>query len=290
MDRRFIESIIEISDETLNNNKRWEDIKFHPTCQIYLIKLSKDLFASLASIDSYDKTSNLIYVPTYDKISNWISANLPLNFGFIIKKTNNIWESTPQETLTSSKDMIMTEFWKSIIDDFIKWSFSNNLEGQVYLPWDIQKFIMNTYPNFLVNDDKLPVTFIVNGNPNTFNISFDLMMGIMLFSFVAGRDFQATMFNDVINKLPRGLSSELDNEIKATKSIISRSLFDITLDKGYLVDIGKNTFQFESPDFIQGWSTGALWANVDPYSYLENLRSYQVSSDGELITTQLELY
>ena len=97
----------------------------------------------------------------------------------------------------------------------------------------------------------------------------DFVSGLLLFSLVSGVDFQPTMFGAPFDSNYMFNSPRYNGHLQSKYSLL----------------INNNKCYFNNPDFMQGFSTGSLWANLDHHNYWSDLRDYSDgSNDGVAIT------
>lgn len=56
---------------------------------------------------------------------------------------------------------------------------------------------------------------------------------------------------------------------------------DTPLDTDFTVEVNGVTYCFNTPDFMQGFATGALWTNMDHHLYWKNLISYMINLETQ---------
>lgn len=132
------------------------------------------------------------------------------------------------------------------------------------LPWDINDALSQD-PELskifgVTNEKALPVTVTISNNTFTHMLTNEFTVGLLLFSVVTTQNFHITLFGhnfDTIN------------------NVVSRYSFDPnSITHQYSIIIGDNTYAFNTTDFIQGFTTGALWLNTDPHLFCHTLLSY----------------
>jgi hypothetical protein len=64
----------------------------------------------------------------------------------------------------------------------------------------------------------------------------------------------------------------------------NRFMFGDTPAKHFSVKIGENQYIFDTPNFMQGFITGAMWTGVDHHKYWGNLIQYVETPDGIIDT------
>jgi hypothetical protein len=154
-------------------------------------------------------------------------------------------------------------------------------------PWDIQTSAaldeeLSKVLGITTDQTQLPVTVTVGPQQFTHMLSEEFTLGLLLFSdpTVGNHNFNITMFGA---PLP---SSYMVPTLETEENRLPRLLIpngETDIDTRYTVDVGVHKYGFDSPDFMQGFSTGALWAGVDHHKYWKNLFLISVSPTGEPI-------
>lgn len=144
----------------------------------------------------------------------------------------------------------------------------NGYDDVSILPWDIQTGI-NTNPGLSrtfgldEQENKLPVTFTVQTDYYTHMCSIDFTMGLLTFCRASNYDFHPRMFGELLGD---------NNHHYRYLEVFSTQ---------YSVEVGEDIYDFNDPDFMQGFATGALWAGVDHHNYWTNLKQYPEADDDD---------
>lgn len=124
------------------------------------------------------------------------------------------------------------------------------------LPWDIQRGISENgtlSKMFAITMNKLPIDVVIGGKQFTHEVTEEFAAGLALFKAkdIGDAAFTVSMFGE-----PFALKTDRYN-------------YDD--DQLYAVDVGTETYGFQSPDFMTGFATGAMWEGVDHHLYWKNL-------------------
>lgn len=172
------------------------------------------------------------------------------------------------------------------------------MKDKTILPWDLQKSIGNNQDlssmfNITRDDNKLPVTVTVNGQQFTHMLTEEFTMGLLLFSdpLVGNRDFNITLFGTrftsdyIIEQENEEGEDENDEEDEQDTNRFTRPSRDTPT--WYSVEINYTIYAFETPDFMQGFATGAMWAGVDHHNYWTHLFQNTNVRPGEYTGTPI---
>lgn len=131
----------------------------------------------------------------------------------------------------------------------------------VRLPWDL----VATAPPEIVtalgldpNSRTLPVTVTVGPQQFTHQMTADQALGLILFSTIAGVNFHPSMYG---------------TELTFFQNVFEYARFAVSdqPDSKYRVEIDGRVYQFITPDFMQGFATGALWTGTDHHAFWKHL-------------------
>ncbi len=180
-----------------------------------------------------------------DAITNWIPQVFSGTLSTILveavsKSTNGI--SALFETLIS--EIMQTAISLALV------SQDNTIH-----PWDIQTAIGNddnlsTAFQITKEQNTLPVTIILNGTSFDHEVSYEFVMGFLLYTNIHKLDWQITVLEQpiVVNWEPNTLEYQLHRRLES-----SQFHYKITIDN--------IQYFFNTPEFMRGFQTGSLWNN-----------------------------
>lgn len=210
-------------------------------------------------------------VDDIERIIEWVKVAFP---GEILEYVNAEINKIPVENGILSAQTIKETILSSLIR-FI-YQYVENLTGVwnsynddvSILPWDIRDVIdmnqeLSQIFRFDGQENKLPVTFTVQGVPHTHMFSLDFTMGLLTFCKCTNIDFQPQMFGESLG----------------TNNHHYRYLEVFTTKYSVEVVGDPDAYEFNNGDFMQGFATGAIWAGVDHHNYWNNLREYYEGED-----------
>ncbi len=138
------------------------------------------------------------------------------------------------------------------------------LDGRkIVTPWDVQATIMSDEEFsqlFQYQTNTLPVSITLNGQQFILQMSKDQALGLLLFSVISDANIQLSMFGAPL-----------------TEDLIEN--FD-TSSHIYSLNVGTQNYGFNTPEFMQGFQTGANWAGVDHHRYWSNLTKITKDNQG----------
>lgn len=151
--------------------------------------------------------------------------------------------------------------------------YVKDVDNSPLLPWDIQTALSENKETAKIigldiNDktslELLPVTVTFGPQQFTHMLSEEFVAGLLLFSdpSVGNYDFHVTMYDTPILPFMRPQED-------ITNRFILRDM-EKDLNR-YRVTVNNITYVFDTPEFIQGFATGAQWASTDPHQYLSHL-------------------
>lgn len=179
------------------------------------------------------------------------------------------YNTTVPEVITAGKEAIIHYLAAKVLELAGNVARDNN-DDNIY-PWDVQLAIGND-PELskmlgVTKDmNKLPVDVVIGPQKFTHELTHDFAEGLSLFEAksVGNRDFGMTMFDVPLNLSGFDNADELGS--------VGRFVFDDT--QTYSVVVAEFKPGFNTPDFMQGFATGAMWAGVDHHTYWKDLTKY----------------
>ena len=170
------------------------------------------------------------------------------------------WRTRP-ELLTEAKRAILDYIIEEITE--LAGNIAQDLNDRHVLPWDIQSAIKENNQlrqmfGIQLENTTLPVIATVGGSQHTHMFSTDFTAGLLLFSYASNNDFHLMMFDAPFE----------------LHYIIEENRYHEEGASLYSVHIGNKTFNFNNPDFMQGFATGALWVGADHRVYWDDLKQY----------------
>lgn len=230
-------AVKEISDE-IGGERRIHLVTF-----AFLRSILQPLEQSISTIDDREELVRRV-LQSFPSLEEVIEARLEM-------------EEEDEDPITGAnmRQIIIGE----IVDNLL-----TMIVDSVLLPWDIVDDMSPDDAAALGIDiisKTLPVTVTVGSQQFTHLMTVEQALGLILFSRTAGVDFHPSMYG---------------TELTYFQDFLERSRFEVTnfpvsIDPIYRVDIGPTIYQFRSPAFMQGFATGALWANTDHHAYWNNL-------------------
>jgi len=166
---------------------------------------------------------------------------------------------------------------KLVIRDIIAYIFEISEaveEDSAILPWDIREallpdeFMCRAFGIDLTND-KLPVIVILDHNEHYHEMTMEFALALLLFSAPKG-NLEIRMFGAPLSMGFLMVSSGRFNKHHYPHV--------------YSVVIYNNTYWFKTPDFMQGFKTGADWQGVDHHAYWKDLIHYTPTGQAVQIT------
>ena len=175
-------------------------------------------------------------------------------------------------SLRCSKDSIIEYLLAKILE--LSGHMACDMNDHVVFPWDVQQAIyqdehLSQMFRITPDDKLLPISVVVCTDKILHMLSEEFVAGLLVFSDIVKHNFHVS-FNDIeINYLTKP---------KGNRFIKGAS------PERYTVDVCDKIYTFNSSDFMQGFATGALWANVDHHNYWKDLRDYKESEEGVQMT------
>ena len=148
------------------------------------------------------------------------------------------------------------------------------------LPWDVKIGIGNDTDlsrmfGIVEGDVLLPVKIVFNNQSYTHMLSLEFTCGLLLFSLQSHRNFHISLF-----EVPFTTNYFTETTMPGTRTLITQfrdtrfhyyNAYGDEPVRSYTVQIGDMRITFNTPDFMQGFATGAMWSEVDHHTYWNNL-------------------
>lgn len=170
------------------------------------------------------------------------------------------------EDVFNRKDSFVASAKQVIIEHLISticMKVGINANDQHVLPWDVQEAIVKDKELstlFGITVQTLPVTIKIGDKDHIHQFTADFTAGLF-FSVMNNNDYQITMFGSDV-----GLNYQ--------------SRYHKQVQPVYSIHVKDVKIYFNTPDFIQGFMTGAMWLNVNYQDYLHDLILHQ----GDTVT------
>ena len=239
----------------------------HPTSIDYILTLLKPFAQELEPM------------MTLASIQEWIDRALPetlavrvkANMIVTVKEEAKKFITIPKFILMMSKAAIITYLAVEIIERAID-EIQAGPDDYMVLPWDIQAAIghdeeLSKVFGITKDNNRLPVEVTIGPKEYTHELTQEFTVGLLLFSdrTVGNRDFGVRMFG----------SSFPSDYIVPTDRTLDGTRFGFDEAKShYSVIVNGVRYGFKTPDFMQGFATGAMWAGVDHHAYWKDLIEY----------------
>lgn len=209
-------------------------------------------------------SEEIVQLTTRDDINNWIDQVL---LNDVAKLAHNAANNPNHQTLSEVHNAVIDYLLGEILE--LSGNHVKDMNDIIVLPWDIQysignDMILSKIFNIMATDNKLPAIITVRGLPFNHMVSLDLVTGLFLFCQVGGFHIDIEIFN----------VSLIDYYFIQKDTYLIRSRYLNNRFSLYSVEVNGYRFKFDSRDFMQGFTTGSLWFNVDPKLYWSNLLSY----------------
>jgi hypothetical protein len=243
---------------------------FHPTSIAYIQILLTPYASALDAAQDFEG------------IRAWIPMVFPGDLG-VNTLAQFITTNTATEDavpLDTSKSAIIAYLVDEIVGVAV--AVSTRKQSIITLPWDIQEGIRNN-PELsqifgIAQDAKtLPVSVTIGPQQFVHSLSEEFTVGLLLFSKISQVDFHITLFGAPLTTNYFVLEDGTDRPSQYT--------FYYENNMDHRVKVGVSEYTFSTPDFMQGFSTGALWAGVDHHNYWSELMVMEYHQDeaGETI-------
>lgn len=183
------------------------------------------------------------------------------------KLFNNFTDSS--EAITAAKTAALEYIIAEIIE--ISGNRARRDLGDIFgTPWDVQTAILaddDLNKMFAIHDNKLPITAVVNGQVVNHELSEEFVTGLTAFEKTSLGDFDIRVFGQPA-LLPgyRRYSGYWAQE-------------DGKVYKYHFTTSDDTVYYFNTPEFIQGFLTGAQWTGVDHRNYWTKFGQWVMDQD-----------
>ncbi len=238
-----------------------EDIELHPSVIAYIKLLLEPYAQAITGASS-------------DAIINWIPLAFPGNIA-----NGLMGEIRDVNSHNFTGDRRERAIKRNIMDRLIHYLVTAGYRDMLrnintsMNPWNILNGILKdddlrTLFQYTPNMDKLPISVSINGTFYDFDMNMEQAMGLLLFGVTSGFNFQIYVFGQILT--PDLTSSDPGNFYNK-----------------FVVVVGNQSYGFKTPDFMQGFQTGADWMGVDHHRYWSNLRQITRNNTGGYTETPI---
>jgi hypothetical protein len=196
-----------------------------------------------------------------------------------MKAADKVTGDETEKIKTVRKEVI--EYLVAEITELAGDAARNVTDGNI-LPWDIKVAIVNDedLERMLKQGDgtnTMPVTVRIGANDSPHSLTEDFVAGILLYYTAAGHLITLYLYGVPLT------SDYLTNDAGGRhEEYVAR---EGRTPSKYLVKVGTEDRSFNTPDFLQGAATAALWLNEDFHTRLTNLRTFTGEDDDEVPLT-----
>jgi hypothetical protein len=245
-----------------------------------------------------------------EDIARWIPLAFPENLANAITSEFNqnvesmkleyqLQEITEEQAM-AGKNSIIEYIINEILQaaDVLDSDESGGSDYVTIFPWDIQRCIaedVELSQLFGITPDQktlpriskifpvertlssLPIIVMIGPQKFTHMLTIEFAMGLLLFSdpAVGNHDYHITMFD-----IP--LTTDFSMIVNNNRYTLAGEG-----DRHFKVTVADRIYRFDTPDFMHGFSTGAMWANVDHHLYWKDLTQYISDENGMVTTTSI---
>ena len=208
----------------------------------------------------------LYEIDNVGKLLEWIPLVYPsVISNYIMGRINRLNTPNCNMSVLEMKEIILSSL-ASILLQHGEMAIPNRnpYEPASILPWDVQTGIVETSELFRLFgfnqvQNRLDVTFTVQGVDHKDMWSLDFAMGVLTFCKVYGVNCEPRMFG-----YPLGSDNHHYRYLEVFTSEYSVEILGI-----------EDPFNFDGLDFMHGFSTAAVLAGVNHRDYWKNLRQYR---------------
>jgi len=249
----------------------YTNIQYHSTTIAYIVELVKPVANALETLN------------TVPNINQWILATFT---GDLLQNMTNTLANEHNLVV----EQVITIILQALIHELMKPRFfeENRLLDLTVLPWDIQGNI-NNIPSLTAlygtQTNTLPVTISLNNRQFVHLLSMEFTCGLLLFLYTSHVDINISMFNEEFGS---DYYEHMDSRFNFISEQEAEEEENTDMPDGkYTVTVAEDVYTFNTPEFMQGFVTGALWSNVDHHAYWSKLLLHNI--DAEDNHTEQEL-
>lgn len=193
----------------------------------------------------------------------------------------------------TARETVVLYIISELVDKASKYAMEQS--DATVMPWDVQAIISQN-PElskvFGITPDQvqLPIEVVIGPQKFIHQVTLEFTAGLLLFSdkTVGNRDFGVTMFGVPLTSEYMVLTEEMHDASQYNRFINpDRKSYQYVLTLGPNLNEGEHTFN--TPDFMQGFVTGAMWSGVDHHTYWKDLSKITFAEDGTTITNKQRL-
>ena len=152
-------------------------------------------------------------------------------------------------------------------------------DGSYILPWDIRDGIeqdddLRDILGLREGDRLLPVEVIINGTSYTHRFSEEFTLGLLLYTLFTQNPYILRISGVVFTN--EYFAPQRRNRLTEACSQSHTRRYSVQIP----ALAGGSQYCFDTPDFMQGFATGAMWYNDDHHNYWNSLVDYGLGPEG----------
>ena len=186
----------------------------------------------------------------------------------------------------TARETVVLYIISELVDKASKYAMEKS--DATVIPWDVQAVIAQN-PElskvFGITSDQvqLPIEVVIGPQKFIHQVTLEFTAGLLLFSdkTMGNRDFGVTMFGAPLTSEYMVITEEMHDASQYNRFINpDRKSYE------YVLIFGDQEYTFNTPDFMQGFVTGAMWSGVDHRAYWKDLSKVTFAEDGTIANKQ----
>lgn len=264
------------------------DMTLHPTTSAYATALVRPYAEPLenAQIDGIKlwlpqalpgelaKHANAEMTKAITKKTAELNAAAAAAKGVELLEEEEQYNETAPEVAAVGKEAVIEYIVAEIFE--LAGNYVRERYSTVIWPWDVQAAVgadeeLDKMLGVTKDRNQLPVVVTVGPQKFTHNVTLEFVAGLVLFldKSVGNHDFPLTLFDVPLAPATVPLTPEQDERFE----------FREDLNQAFSVVVKDMKYGFDTPDFMQGFATGAQWTKVDHHTYWKDLNQYALGDE-----------
>lgn len=174
--------------------------------------------------------------------------------------------------LECSKEIVLKAILGLLIYDNEQDEPGLHRDGSIIDPWMVHHYINERDPlRLFFNPPPVMVDVLLNGVRSHLPITYDQVLGVMAVYRSLHRSHPFSMYGFPLTSVVKEVNEKALNEYVRDYD----NWYNVSVAQRWKGTEKTDVYSFEGTDFFQGLLTGAQWNNIDPHTFITDLKQWK---------------